>query len=121
MIRKTIHAVQVTVRPDGFTPQTFRWDGTQVRVMGLERVETVGAERRYRVRTRLGCFELSLYTNLGRWFIRRSPTRLGRALWRWQSSPRYTLPAWRRRIRILPKAAAQESAGGSHADGLALV
>jgi hypothetical protein len=125
MIKRTPQAIEVTVRSDGFTPQAFRWDESQIRVMGVESVETVGAERRYRVRTRLGRFEITLYTDAGRWFVRRSPTRIGRALWRWQSAPRYALPARRRRTRgralSSVKAIGPDATGGGHADGFALV
>jgi len=117
-MKKTMQAVQLVVRPDGFTPRTFAWEGERVRVISVESVETFGAERRYRVHTRRGRFELSLYTDVERWFIRRSPTRLGQALSRWQDTPRYALPAWRRRMR---RERVRTSSGGSHADGFVVV
>ena len=125
MIARAMRAVLVTVGTDGLTPQGFRWGVARLRVIGVQSIETFGAERRYRVRTRRGCFELSLFVDTGRWFVRRSPTRLGQMVWRWQSAPRYGLPVWRRRIRgrSAPdrRAVVGEPAGGSHADGLALV
>ena len=125
MITRTMRSVVVTVGADGLTPQAFRWDAARVRVLGVQSIEAVGAERRYGVRTRRGCFELSLFVDTGRWFVRRSPTRLGQLVLRWQSAPRYGLPAWRRRIRGGSASArgvvVRESVGGSHADGLALV
>jgi hypothetical protein len=97
MQQKNAEPVQLSVRPDGFTPQAFRWDGALVRVLAVEAVRTYGAERRYRVLTPAGRFELSYRPGVRLWYVRRSPTRLSRALSRWGSMPRYALPLWRRR------------------------
>ncbi len=92
-----MQAVRVTLRPDGFTPSTFRWQGALVRVLGVERVETRGLERVYRVRTAAGSYQLGFHASAARWYVRRSPSRFSRALLRWLDSPRYAVPARRRR------------------------
>ena len=97
MLSNKMKSVQLVVRPDGFTPQAFRWEGALVRVLTVECFRTYGTERRYRVRTPIGRYELSFFADAKLWFVRRSPSRLGRALCRWETMPRYTLPMWRRR------------------------
>ncbi len=94
-----MRSVEMAVRPDGFTPRAFRWEDGLVRVLAVESVRTCGTERRYRVLTGEGRFELSYYSNDSQWYVRRSPTRLGRALCQWEAAPRYSLPMWRRRAR----------------------
>lgn len=98
MFNREMKSVELAVRPDGFTPRAFRWEGGLVRVLTVESIRTSGTERRYRVLTAEGRFELSCYTNAGSlWYVRRSPTRLGRALCRWEAAPRYALPVRQRR------------------------
>ncbi len=118
MLNKDTNPVQISVRPDGFTPQAFRWEDRLVRVLAVERIRTFGTERRYRVVTAEGRFELSYYADAGLWYVRCSPTRLGRALCRWEATPRYALPMWRRRAHRRP---AGRIKGARNADGLALV
>ncbi len=77
-------------------PRAFWWRGRQYRVLSLESVRVVGRERRYRLATAAGCFELA-QTSSGLWQVRRTPGWLSRVRVRWQNAPRYPLPAWRRR------------------------
>ncbi|OIO89998.1 MAG: hypothetical protein AUK03_13670 [Anaerolineae bacterium CG2_30_64_16] len=119
-------SLHVILAPDGVRPQSFRWEGRALRVLGVESVNTFGAERRYRVRTGEGRFELGLFTDVGIWRVRRSPTWLGRFWARWQNPPRYPLPAWRRRSRRVAAQVPQVAApllitGGVHADRFAVV
>jgi len=126
--------LQVALAPDGFYPQAFRWEGRLVRVLAIESVNTFGTERRFRVRSATGRFELGFYTDAGVWRLRRKPGWLGRLWARWQNAPRYPLPVWRRRSRRTVVAAAARAkvaqirwpsvagwAGGRHAERLAVV
>jgi hypothetical protein len=98
--------LRVRFAPGGFLPQTFRWDGRSYRVLAVHSVKTYGAERRYRVASTEGNFELALDLPSGTWRVRHAPNWLSRALYRWQHGARYPLPAWRRR-RTLPARVAQ--------------
>jgi hypothetical protein len=113
VIRQT-NRVQVSLAPDGFRPWSFRWQGRVVRVLSVESVRTLGTERRYLVRTAGGNFELGWYTEAGVWVVRRSPSWLDRVWVEWRNTPRYPLPAWRRRVR-------KGGTGGDHADWFTLV
>ncbi|PKO21843.1 MAG: hypothetical protein CVU38_12700 [Chloroflexi bacterium HGW-Chloroflexi-1] len=118
--------MHVTLAPDSLRPRSFRWQGRSFRVLGVESVNTFGAERRFRVRTSEGRFELGLCTEEGSWRVRRRPTWLGRIWARWQNAPRYPLPAWRRRSRrvaaqVKQVAPAPLVTGGVHADRFAVV
>ncbi len=116
-------AVHVVLAPDGFYPLAFQGREAMVRVLSVESVCTFGAERRYRVRTAQGEFELGLRTDTGDWLVRRSPGWLSRARARWLNAPRYPLPSWRRRARRTAVAWAPLAIrpGGDHADRFALV
>lgn len=92
--------LRVVVSPDGFYPQSLRWAGRTVRVRYLENVQTCGLERRYRVHTGEGLYELSWHMDTEAWQIRRTPTWLSRAWARLQRMPRYPLPAGRRRLTV---------------------
>jgi hypothetical protein len=94
-----IVALPVMVAPDGFYPRTFEWQGRLVRVAAVEMMYTSGIERRFRVRTVEGQFELGFRVGAGVWCLRRHPGWLGRAWARLQNLPRYPLPAGRRRAR----------------------
>lgn len=119
------NALQVTLCADGFYPQTLRWQGRTVRVLNVEGMQTCGLERRYRLRTTEGRYELGLHIGAGIWQVRRSPSWLDRTWARVQRVPRYPLPAWQRRARaqrsVPQPAAAPQPRGGSHAVRLALV
>ena len=89
--------LRVWVGPDGFYPQAFRWAGRDVRVLSVEGLRTYGPERRFRVRTVEGVYELTQDTRDQRWRMRRSPTWVSRTLAQLAQEPRYTLPAANRR------------------------
>jgi hypothetical protein len=118
-------ALLVVVAPDGFYPRTFEWRGHLVRVSAVEMMYTSGSERRFRVRTVEGPFELGFRVGAGVWCLRRHPGWLGRAWARLHNLPRYPLPAWRRRARRTAggQGLVQDpiAKGGHDADRLALV
>jgi hypothetical protein len=89
--------IQVRFASDETRPQAFCWRGNVVRVLCVEEVRTVGLERRYRVRTVQGVYELGLAAG-GAWTLRRRPGWLARARASVRRMPRYPLPAGRRRI-----------------------
>jgi hypothetical protein len=89
--------LSVTLSANGFYPRSFRWGGQTVRVLAVDRISTHGAERRFRVRTPIGGFELGLVAEAGVWRVLREPNWLDRAWARVQRMPRYPLPPWRRR------------------------
>ncbi len=91
--------LKVILGSSRFYPHAFRWQGRTVRVLAVESIKTLGLERRYRVRTGQGYFELSLFTDSGAWWLHRSPNVLSRLWARWQNVPRYPLPFWRLRTR----------------------
>jgi hypothetical protein len=122
MLSRNALSVRLAVRPDGFTPQAFLWEGKLVRVLAVESMRTRGTERRFRVRSAAGRYELSFHADVGLWFVLRGPTRLGRALCQLETMPRYSLPVWRRRsFRRSATVGKQGSRGGGNADGFALV
>lgn len=93
----------VSLAPGGFLPQSFRWQSHSYRVLAVESVKTRGLERRYKVASREGHFELALDTARDTWRVRRRPIWLSRVWYRFQNGARYPLPAWRRRqARKLP-------------------
>lgn len=89
--------LRVTMAPDGFYPRSWRWQGRGVRVLTVEEVYTSGLERRYRVRTPEGRYELGYHTGTGEWQMRRAPMWFQRLWAHMQDVPRYPLPARRRR------------------------
>jgi hypothetical protein len=93
---ETLHVIS---GPSRFYPHAFRWQGRTVRVLAVESIKTLGMERRYRVRTGQGYFELSLCTDADAWRLRRSPGVLSRLWARWRNAPRFPLPFWRLRAR----------------------
>ncbi len=118
------------VASNHFYPHAFRWQGRTVRVLAVEGLKTLGAERRFRLATAEGHFDLGLFTDSGAWCLRREPGWLGRAWMRWwpfHRQPRFPLPFWRRRTRRRAVVAApahratRVPAGGFYADRLALV
>jgi hypothetical protein len=121
----SIEGLQVTMAPNGFYPRAFCWQGRALRVLSVDRISTSGAERRFRVRTAIGPFELGLFTDACLWRVRRGPNWLDRMWARFQRRPRYPLPPWRRRVyrRTATKSLAPvaEMRRENHADGLALV
>lgn len=114
--------VRVVLTADQFYPQTLRWPGRSLRVLHVERVYTAGRERRFRVCTMEGPYELGLHLGTGVWQVRRGPGWLDRARARLENMPRYPLPAGRRRRRpAAPRKPAPAVEGGVHANRLALV
>ena len=91
--------VKVILGSNRFSLRAFRWQGRTVRVLAVESIKTFGAERRYRVRTGEGYFELGCFGDAGAWRLHRAPTWFGRLWARWQDLPRYPVPVWRRRVR----------------------
>jgi hypothetical protein len=105
-------ALRVLSTPDRFYPRAFFWQGRMVRVRAVEQVRTFGQERRFRVRTAEGCFELGVFPEAGVWRLRRTPGVLGRFWARWHSLPRYPLPPWRRRQSARPALSVSAAFGG---------
>lgn len=109
-------------------PVSFHWEGRLVRVLYVASVRTSGVERRYRVRTTQGWYELGLDTRGKRWRMCHSPTWLARTWAAMRQLPRYPLP--NRKLRSLNPAAApairpaailNTKGGGGYAHGYALV
>jgi hypothetical protein len=117
--------VRVILAPDGFYPQALQWQGGTLRVLGVEEFRTTGMQRRFRVRTPEGVYELGLDLATGIWQIHRRPGWLARARALLVAQPRYPLPAARRRTHLRMKEAslslASPSEGGGHASRLTLV
>ncbi len=117
--------LRVILRSDGFYPQALHWQGRTLRVLYVERVQTTGLERRYRVQTPEGPYELRLDIGTGVWQIHRSPGWLDRARAHLAAQPRYPLPAMRRRahpaVKASPRGVLSTVEGGGHAKRLALV
>jgi hypothetical protein len=125
-----IEHVRVTLAGDDFYPQAFRWAGRSVRVLFVEGMRTVGAERLFRVRTTEGTYELAQHTVTQVWTLRRQPSWLTRALnqgdvARYQPAPgrsRISRAAARAQAQAHPQARQVEHKdGGEHASGFALV
>jgi hypothetical protein len=89
--------LRVTFAPGRFFPQAFHWEGRFYRILAVHSIKTCGLERRYRVASPAGYFELALNVSSGGWRMRHAPNRLSRAWHQLHSGPRYPLPAWRRR------------------------
>ncbi len=104
--------LRVRLAPGGFLPQAFQWEGRSQRILAVHSVKTCGAERRYRVASTEGYFELGLDVRSGAWYVRRHPNWLSRILYRWQHGARYPLPAWRRR-RPAPARASRTARPGA--------
>jgi hypothetical protein len=121
----TTEALQVTLAANGFYPRAFRWQGRALRVLSVDRISTSGTERRFRVRTAIGPFELGLLTDSCLWRVRRAPNWLDRMWARFLRMPRYPLPPWRRRAYHLAATPslvpAAEMRRESHANRLAVV
>lgn len=117
--------VRVILAPDGFYPQALQGQGGALRVLGVEEFRTAGMQRRFRVRTPEGVYELGLDLATGIWQIRRRPGWLARVRALLAAQPRYPLPVTRRRSHLRMKEAsvslASPSEGGGHASRLALV
>ncbi len=89
---RSVNDVRVRLAADGFYPRAFRWAGRDVRVLSIEGLRTCGCERRFRVRTVEGVFELTQDTRAQVWRMRRSPTWFGLTLAQLAQEPRYSLP-----------------------------
>lgn len=124
-MKSQVADVHVTLAADGFYPQTLQWRGSIVRVLCVEECRTMGMQRRFRVRTPDGPYELGFRIDTQTWCVRRHPGWLARARARLAGQPRYPLPAGRRRARPQQLAVAEtrtaSGEGGSHASRLALV
>lgn len=97
---QSTETLRVLVTPDGFYPRSWWWEGRAVRALFLEEVRTRGLERRFRVHTGEGRYELSYHCGTGAWQMLRAPSWFARARMRLQRMPRYPLPAARRRRRF---------------------
>ena len=117
--------LHVILAPDGFYPQALQWQGGTLRVLCVEEFWTSGMQRRFRVRTPEGSYDLGLHLGTGIWQILRRPGWLARTRALLAAQPRYPLPATRRRAHLGLKAAslslASPSEGGGHASRVALV
>jgi hypothetical protein len=117
--------VRVIVAPDGFYPQALQGQGGMLRVLGVEEFWTTGKQRRFRVRTLEGVYDLGLDLASGLWQIHRRPGWLARARALLVAQPRYPLPAARRRAHPRLKdpspSLASPADGGGHASRLAVV
>jgi hypothetical protein len=120
----TSHA-RVVLAPDGFYPQALQGRDGMLRVLGVEEFRTTGIQRRFRVRTPAGAYDLRLDLATGIWQIHRRPGWLARVRALLAAQPRYPLPAARRRAHLRMKEAplslASGSEGGGHASRLTLV
>jgi hypothetical protein len=96
-----LQPLRVYMAAGGLVPQAFRWHGRTLRVLQVESLGLRGSERRYRLRTVQGPYELGVDTRSGAWAMRRQPGWLRRTWANIQRSPRYPLPASRRRGRLL--------------------
>ncbi len=96
-MRRQEEQLRVTMMPDGFYAQSFRWQGRTVRVLYQQNMQTRGLERHFLVQTAEGRFELSYHIGTGLWQMRQAPTWIGRAWAQLQRMPRYPLPVYRRR------------------------
>ena len=123
---QTPDRIRVVLAEDGFYPKSFGWQGRGVRVLSVARVHTCGPERRFRVRTVEGRYELAHDTRAGGWRLLQAPSWLERALARWAQAPRFSPPAGRRRVSLAAvpvrsKEAPRAPEGGSYAVGVAVV
>lgn len=89
--------LQVRLSPDGFYPRALYWQGRHVRVLYVEEVYTRGRERRYRLRTPEGPYEVGFAADVGRWLLHRAPSLLRRWWAGIRMMPRLPAPAGRRR------------------------
>jgi hypothetical protein len=96
--------VRVFVAQGEVLPGAFRWNGRTLRVLTAEPAGIRGNERRYRLSTREGAYELGVEIGTGAWHVRRSPGWISRLWAGVQAAPRYPLPGWRRR-HLRPAAA----------------
>ena len=124
---QTYDRIRVVLAEDGFYPQSFGWQDRGVRVLSVARMRTCGPERRFRVRTVEGHFELAQDIRAGDWRLRQVPSWLDRTLARWAQAPRFSPPAGRRRVRpaavtpVRAKGAPRAPEGGGYAIGIAVV
>lgn len=122
---RVMDELQVMLAANGFYPRAFRWQGQTLRILAVEALSTHGAERRFRVRTPIGGFELGLFADAGLWRVRRAPNWFDRAWARVRRLPRCPLPPWRRRAGGMtpaePAAGTQPARSEDYASRLALV
>jgi len=102
----------------GVLPQAFRWQGRTLRVLHVESLGLRGSERRFRLRTVEGPYEMAVDVRSGRWAMRRTPSWLDRVRADIGRTPRYPLPAWRRRGRITRTAARAAAASQQHLEAV---
>lgn len=117
-------SVSVVLAADGLFPRRLRWRGLSLPVLVVERFWLCGQERRFRVCTPIGRFELARRGDASVWLVLRQPGWLKRAAVRLLRSPRYPLPPWRRRaFTVGRRAGALQCDSGSPAcaNGFALV
>jgi hypothetical protein len=114
-----LQKLRVYMAQDGLIPQAFRWQGRTLRVLHVETLGLRGSERRFRMRTVEGPYEMAVDIRSGQWAMRRTPGWLDRVRADIQHTPRYPLPAWRRRGRIT-RAAAKAAVAPQHREAAAV-
>ncbi len=115
-----VQKLRVYMAQDGLVPQAFRWQGRTLRVLHVEALGLRGRERRFRMRTVEGPYEMAVDTRSGQWAMRRTPGWFDRMRADIQRIPRYPLPAWRRRGRIVRPAAQAAAASQQHLEAVAV-
>jgi len=113
-----VQKLRVYMAQDGLVPQAFRWHGRTLRVLHVEALGLRGRERRFRMRTVEGPYEMAVDTRSGQWAMRRVPGWFDRMRAGIQRVPRYPLPAWRRRGRIVRAAARTTAALRAHLESV---
>ncbi len=119
--------IEVVHEGSRMLPRSFRWGGRVIRVRSIDSIQAVGPERRYRVRTGEGHFELGLLGDSMTWNLRKRPTWLGKMWDAFQHPPRYPLPfGTRRRQRPgqgvnAKRPSSSEEAGGVQVERFAVV
>jgi hypothetical protein len=89
--------VRVFMMQGEVLPAAFRWNGRTLRVLHAEPTGVRKGERRYRLNTTEGAYELGVETVTGVWHMRHRPSWVSRLWASVQRAPRYPLPGWRRR------------------------
>lgn len=108
--------LQVVRAPGELHPRSFQWLGRRVRVQYIIGVRTRGAERRCRVQTADGAYELGWNTATGKWRMCHSPSLLSRAWAEMRRLPRFPLPLRQQRT-LCAQPVAVRAAGGSRQKG----
>lgn len=118
--------VTSVVLANGGWPAAYSWQGRRYRVRALHSVRTVRGERRYRVLTAAGPFELGLEGASGKWRVRGGPRWFQRLWCAARFAPRYPVaPGSARRVAYEVTGQKRErgcaATGVRYADGFAVV